>query len=375
VADNTTIYPASGGDVIRDKDRAGIKTQIVGLDLNPAGGSESLMSGKMPVTAADGDQASIGALADAESSSGSGSVIAVLKRLRTLLAGGLPSALTGSGNLKAAIVESTATVTVDSELPAAAALTDADANPTVPGVGAYGMVWESAGGVWHRVKGDASGRLVVIGDSAVNADAVSSPISTLSGRGFTYAYNNSNWDRLRTAPGATGTPGTGLLGAGLLLKGTTNYSDAQSAVVVADGATGIGVLADMPLLYNGTNFDRPRNNTEGTVLASASRAATPTISNITNYNARGIRLFLNITVTPNNAETLTVSIEWVDPVSAAVKAVTAFPAITASSLGASPAAGVREFVYELYPGALSRLRRSRTTRCRAARCRARSIRR
>jgi hypothetical protein len=49
---------------------------------------------------------------------------------------------------------------------------------------------------------------------------------------------------------------------------------------------------------------------------------------------------------------LTVSIEWVDPVSAAVKALTAFPAITASTLGASPAAGVREFVYELYPGAV-----------------------
>lgn len=34
---------------MRDKDRAGVKTQIVGLDLN-IGGSETLMAGYMPVT-------------------------------------------------------------------------------------------------------------------------------------------------------------------------------------------------------------------------------------------------------------------------------------------------------------------------------------
>jgi len=45
--DNTTLNTGTGGDSIRDKDRAGIKTQIVALDLNPAG-SESLMAGWMP---------------------------------------------------------------------------------------------------------------------------------------------------------------------------------------------------------------------------------------------------------------------------------------------------------------------------------------
>lgn len=41
-----------------------------------------------------------GALADAETSSGNGSVIAILKRVRTLLAGGLPAALAAGGGLK-----------------------------------------------------------------------------------------------------------------------------------------------------------------------------------------------------------------------------------------------------------------------------------
>jgi hypothetical protein len=47
VADNST---QAGSDTIRDKDRAGVKTQIVGLDLGIGTGTESLMAGSMPVT-------------------------------------------------------------------------------------------------------------------------------------------------------------------------------------------------------------------------------------------------------------------------------------------------------------------------------------
>jgi hypothetical protein len=42
--DNTTLDPGTGGDTVRDKDRAGVKTQIVGLDINAAG-SEVLGTG------------------------------------------------------------------------------------------------------------------------------------------------------------------------------------------------------------------------------------------------------------------------------------------------------------------------------------------
>lgn len=44
MADNSTLDPGSGGDTIRDKDRAGVKTQIVGIDINAAG-SEVLGTG------------------------------------------------------------------------------------------------------------------------------------------------------------------------------------------------------------------------------------------------------------------------------------------------------------------------------------------
>ena len=54
------------------------------------------------------------------------------------------------------------TVTVDSELPAAAALTDNFANPTAPAVGAFGMVWDGA--TWDRKPGNSvDGTLVNLG--------------------------------------------------------------------------------------------------------------------------------------------------------------------------------------------------------------------
>jgi len=44
VADNTQLNGGAGGDIVRDKDRAGVKTQIVGLDLDIGGASEKLMT-------------------------------------------------------------------------------------------------------------------------------------------------------------------------------------------------------------------------------------------------------------------------------------------------------------------------------------------
>jgi hypothetical protein len=34
MADNTRLGTMSGGDVVRDKDRSGVKTQITALDLS-----------------------------------------------------------------------------------------------------------------------------------------------------------------------------------------------------------------------------------------------------------------------------------------------------------------------------------------------------
>jgi hypothetical protein len=43
MADNSTFDPGTGGDTYRSKDRAGVKTEIVGLDIG-IGGTETLMT-------------------------------------------------------------------------------------------------------------------------------------------------------------------------------------------------------------------------------------------------------------------------------------------------------------------------------------------
>jgi len=54
---------------------------------------------------------------------------------------------------------SNASLTVDSELPAAAALGDNTANPTVPGVGSFAMLWDGAN--WDRAPGNQTDGLLV----------------------------------------------------------------------------------------------------------------------------------------------------------------------------------------------------------------------
>lgn len=53
----------------------------------------------------------------------------------------------------------TGTVTADTELPAASALSDNFANPTAPAVGAFAMVWD--GSTWDRAPGTAADGLLV----------------------------------------------------------------------------------------------------------------------------------------------------------------------------------------------------------------------
>lgn len=117
----------------------------------------------------------------------------------------------------------TGTVTVDTELPAAAALTDAFANPTAPGVAAFLMGWNSA--TWDRLKSTTANGLVVdvsrvqgtvttslasttitgtvtvdseLPAAAALADATANP--TVPGVGaFAMGYNGTTWDRVRTA--------------------------------------------------------------------------------------------------------------------------------------------------------------------------------
>ncbi len=75
-------------------------------------------------------------------------------------------------------------------------------------------------------------------------------------------------------------------------------SELAAAVAAADALANPTVpqVIDHPEWFNGTTWDRLRNNNELTLLASAARTADTTSSDTTNYNWRGGHFIINITV-------------------------------------------------------------------------------
>ena len=82
---------------------------------------------------------------------------------------------------------------------------------------------------------------------------------------------------------------------------TNNFpfiDSAGASRVMAAIDQGSGELAKqvVPMLYDGTTYDRLRNNEERVLLASTSRAAAYTDSALqTNYNCRGVTIRLDAT--------------------------------------------------------------------------------
>ena len=116
MTDNVQLNLGVGGAVMRAVNKSGIDTPTVIIDLGGAG-AENLLTGSMPVTVADGANVTFGSEADAAASSDTATAtyISLFKRLLqhvTSLIGQLPTSLTGSGNLKVALAESTATQAV-----------------------------------------------------------------------------------------------------------------------------------------------------------------------------------------------------------------------------------------------------------------------
>lgn len=104
---------------------------------------------------------------------------------------------------------------VDTELPAAAALADGASNPTVPGVGAFGMVWNGAS--WERTRGD-------LGDgSAATGVTVNNPL----------LYNGATYDRAR---------GDLTSGQWVNIKASVGLTGTKTNNNAAPGATNVGVL-------------------------------------------------------------------------------------------------------------------------------------
>ena len=85
------------------------------------------------------------------------------------------------------------------------------------------------------------------------------------------------------------------------------------------GGALLTIVADS-YLSNGATWDRQRNNTEGTLLASAARTVATNSSNQINYNARGVTLSLTVTAKAA-ATTLNVNLQMIDLVSGAAETI------------------------------------------------------
>lgn len=114
------------------------------------------------------------------------------------------------------------------------------------------------------------------------------------------------------------------------------YQSSPSSVANQDVAwlmtDSYGRLLVVPVLYD--------NTTEGTLLASGSRIATCATADQTNYNARGVIAWLDVTAV-SGSETLTLQLEMKDPASGSY-----LDMLESASINA-----IGNYNYTTYPGA------------------------
>jgi hypothetical protein len=292
MADNTVLPGA--GDTIRDKDRAGIKTQIVGLDLNVAG-EEVLgtgdatngldvdvtrVSGNVATTVADGANVTIGATADTSSAN---TVIGRLKKLLSVI----PAALgqtTKANSLSVVLASDSDALAVSGSVTISGTAEDA--------AHVSGDVGLMALGVRKATPADLSG-----------TDGDYEPFQVKSGRLWASATidaalpagtnNIGDIDVLTVPADPFGANADAVVAAGAagslsakLRRVTQGLEDLKTTIVLAAGSAAIGKLA----ANAGVNI--------GTVdIATTPKSGTATLSNVASSAT-------NVTLLASNAARL-----------------------------------------------------------------------
>jgi hypothetical protein len=119
-----------------------------------------------------------------------------------------------------------------------------------------------------------------------------------------------------------------------------NQGDSTSSLLTFPNPAGTGgPLGVATMIFNGSSWDRTRGNMDVTVLSSAARTATLQSSDITNYNAKGLHLVIDVTAiaaTPS----VVFTIQGKDALSGKYYTILASAAIT----------GTGTTVLKVYPG-------------------------
>jgi hypothetical protein len=167
-----------------------------------------------------------------------------------------------------------------------------------------------------------AGNLQRVFDDAIigNAAATSMTLAASTTKTF-YASLTSRYFRVRVSTAVAG--GTvQVVGSfsQLPLPITVVDTELGAAALPADGTGGPvnpGVTA-MQQLFNGASYDRERNNVSISVEASSAKTANGnSAAAIVNFNAKGVKLFLNISAVSGTSPTLVLKVQEQDPVSAA----------------------------------------------------------
>ncbi len=154
-------------------------------------------------------------------------------------------------------------VTADTELPAAASLADATANPSVPSAGSLGLVWN--GSTWDRMPGNTSGLFVLGAVSSGTADS-GGPVK-IGGR-----FNT-------TTPTLTdGQRGDAQLDSRGSLKVALQSTNGATAANIALTADALALAAALrvnsaTMLYNGATLDMARGDTTNGLDVDVTRMA------------------------------------------------------------------------------------------------------
>lgn len=135
-----------------------------------------------------------------------------------------------------------------------------------------------------------------------------------------------------------------LAGTVNLLTGADGFSNAALAAPPANGdnAGGVRMPVAAPHLFNETSWDRYRNNTSNVELASGARTTTQTGSDHINYNGKGVKVLVNMTVVGTGSVTPSIQIKDANGIYYTVltgtaivtnttQALTIYPGITAAA--------------------------------------------
>lgn len=214
-------------------------------------------------------------------------------------------AISAGGAASVSLVASSATVTVDTELTAAAALGDAAANPTIPSVGAFNFTYN--GTTWDRARSSiAALDSVGTGIPAVGLVGQLDDIATQTVTENQFAHVRISTRRALLIEGVASGTVVPVSLASTTVTGTVTVDTELTAVAALADATAnptITNIASYLFGYNGTTWDRLRSTTAnglavdvtrvtGTVTvdteltavsALADAVANPTITNIAGF--------------------------------------------------------------------------------------------